>query len=164
MASAVVSDATAVTGTQSLSLNITEDSGDYDYVEFSFCLNGPADDYLKAGFSVTWDIFASWDAIGVTDGTDWVYWWWIRDNGAISDDLVFDSFTAGTWHDVVFTLDRPTDTADFYVDGRQHTISPSAVWPWIDPNSPWKCVFVLLHGQDAVHSLHIDDIVIRARP
>jgi len=166
---ALVSNVTASDGSQSLKLGISEDTGSpstsiSDYVQFQFCLNGPANDYLKVSFSTRHTAFASWDALGVSSLSGWNYWWWVRDNGTVFDDTTFATLSLDTWHDVEIVIDQAADTGTITVDGVDHSVALSTTWPYTAADADLECILVLLHGRDAVHDMYIDDAYIRGRP
>jgi subtilisin len=172
---AVVSNVTASEGGQSLKLGIIEDTGFptteiSDYVQFQFCLNGPADDYLKVSFSTRHTEFASWDALGVSSLSGWNYWWWVRDNGTVFDDTTFATLDLDTWYDVEIVIDQAADTGTITVDDIDggdvvvHTVALSTTWPYTAADADLECILVLVHGRDAVHDMYIDDAYIRGRP
>jgi subtilisin family serine protease len=155
-----------VNASKGLSFGISANSPAYDYVATKFCLAGSTPDYLRANFSITWDAFASWDAIGISGpGDSWVYWWWVAAGGLVFDNTTFASFAPNAWTDVDILIDRPGNLATFSASGTPvHSIALDAGWPSVDPAAPMQCFFVLAHGQDAVHTIGVDNAFIRALP
>lgn len=161
---AQIAGAAGPDGSNALRLGREDDvTGQADYAIGTVCFYDTTSAYLEASFSVRFPAFASWDALGISGGGEWLQWWWVNGAGDVFDDAVFGSFGTG-WTDVRVVIDRAvTATATFQIVGGGSSTLPLTAWP-SSTTTPLDCLVLFASGATEPHSFDIDNVTLRARP
>jgi hypothetical protein len=180
-------------GTQSLGMGVHDSDssgGMHGYSLVNFCLtkhdlSDPLYNYFKASAYVLFEEHTDWTGFGISteDSSDtdvWLYWWWIRADGSVLDEL--DRFggasvfgTSG-WHLVEITVDRRDSdplnhTASLTVDTSvEASILLETIWDWDDgglgaSDFGMRCLFFFSGvTDDTDQDMYVDRVYIRSQP
>jgi len=174
----------AYDGSQSLGMGVHDLTigGTHGYSLVNFCLSkddlsDPIDDYFKASAYVKFGSLTDWTGFGISteDGTDtdvWLYWWWIRENGTVLDEIDrlggVPVFGTTAWHSVEITVDRrdpiaSNHTAAIKVDTQEEASIPLSNWDLSDEGM--RCLFFFSGvTEDTNQDMYVDHVYIRSRP
>lgn len=178
-------------GSQGVEMGVNDsDGGVHGYSMVNFCLSkhdlsDPLYDYFKASAYVRFDAHTDWTgfAISTEDGSDtdvWLYWWWIRADGTVLDELDrfggASVFGTTSWHLVEITVDRrdpvsSNHTASLTVDTSVEASIPlETIWDWDDEgvgasDFGMRCLsFFSGVTDDTVQDMYVDRVYLRSLP
>ncbi len=151
----------AFEGKQSLRVVTPGDvTSDWDAVGVQFCVPCEAHSHFKASFAVRFENFVSWNGIMVTNSPHLAYWWWVRGDGSIFDNVTFDTFQPGTWSQVEIEINRATNIASIAINGAVHE-APLDTWYPGAADQPMGCLR-LWNISETAQTFYVDNIKVAA--